>query len=177
MSFKQKRWQRLFLVCLGLFVGSAFCMKWMEGDLLMNGQKFTVIGLEISYPREKLMAILSGLDSHVKTILRYHLSFDFVFMAGVYPGIAALCMMARQKVSGGWIKNILILFAILQIAAWGCDIAENSYLFKWMNSPVVGSAEFGFYHIVVSAKWIIALAGALLSIPIVLWPKKSSSVA
>jgi len=151
-------------------------MKWMEGDLLQDGQKFTVIGLEISYPREKVMAILSGLDPHVKTILRYHLSFDFAFMAGVYPGIAALCMMAKGKISGAWIKNILVLFAILQSIAWGCDIVENNYLFKWMNSPV-GEREFGLYHIVVIAKWIIALGGALVSIPIVLWPKRSSSVS
>jgi hypothetical protein len=148
-------------------------MKWMEGDFIENGQKFTIIGLEISYPKERVAAILAGLDDHVKTILRYHLSFDFAFMAGVYPGIAALCMMARNKLARGAIRNILFAFAFLQLVAWGCDIYENSCLLKWINNPAIGNG-FSFYHFVVSAKWIIALAGALLAIPFAI--KKRSSL-
>lgn len=165
MNYNYKFWQRIFLLPLGLFIGAAFCMKWMEGDFLQNGQKFTIIGLEISYPKEKVAAILAGLNEHVKTIVRYHLSFDFAFMAGVYPGIAALCMMARGKLAGAGIRKILLAFAVLQIVAWGCDIFENYFLLKWIKNPVIGN-EFSFYHFIVSAKWIIALAGALLAIPL-----------
>ena len=128
MIYNYKFWQRLFLFSLGLFMGTAFCMKWMEGDFIQNGQKFTIIGLEISYSKDKVAAILAGLDEHVKTILRYHLSFDYVFMAAVYPGIAALCMMARGKSTGTGIQKILLALAILQIVAWGCDIFENYFL-------------------------------------------------
>ena len=171
MSTNYKRWRLLFLFCLGLFAGTAFCMKWMEGDFLQNGQKFTIIGLEISYPKEKVAAILAGLDGQVKTILCYHLSFDFAFMAGVYPGIAALCMMARKKSGSSFLRKALFAFAMLQIVAWGCDIAENSYLFKWIKNPVIGN-EFGFYHIVVYAKWFIALAAALIAIPLAIKKRK-----
>lgn len=159
-----KRWQKLFLMCLGLFAGTAFCMKWMEGDFWQNGQQFTIIGLEITNSKEQVAAILSGLDGHVKAILRFHISFDFVFMAGVYPGIAALCMMAREKSVKKLLRKILLVAAVLQIIAWGCDIAENYYLFKWIKNPVIGS-EFLRYHFIVAIKWIIALSGALLSIP------------
>jgi hypothetical protein len=172
MIYNYKFWQRLFLFSLGLFAGAAFCMKWMEGDFLQNGEKFTVIGLEISYTKEKVASILAGLDEHVKTILRYHLSFDFVFMAGVYPGIAALCMMARSKLAGEGIRKILLAFAVLQMVAWGCDIFENYCLLKWIKNPVIGD-DFNFYHLVVSAKWIIALAGALLAIPLALRKRTS----
>ena len=158
-------WRSLFLFCFGLFAATAFCMKWMEGDFLQNGQKFTIIGLEISYPKEKVAAILAGLDGHVKTILRYHLSFDFAFMAGVYPGIAALCMMAREKSGSSLLRKILFFLAALQTIAWGCDIAENSYLFTWIRNPVIGN-EFGLYHIVVYAKWFIALVAAFIAIPL-----------
>jgi hypothetical protein len=167
MSSNYKLWQKLFLFCLGLFAGTAFCMKWMEGDFVQNGQKFTIIGLEISYSKEKLATILAGLDEHVKTILRYHLSFDFAFMAGVYPGIAALCMMARGKMAGAGIRKILLAFAILQMLAWGCDIFENYCLLKWIKDPVIGD-DFSLYHYVVSAKWIIVLTGALFAIPLAL---------
>ena len=165
-------WQKLFLFCLGLFIAAAFCMKWMENDFLQNDSLFTIIGLEITYPKEKVVSILSGLDDHVKTILRYHLSFDFVFMAGVYPGIAALCMMAREKSYNKRIKNILLLLALLQLVAWGCDIYENICLLNWINVPVIGN-EFANYHTIVATKWLIALVGALSAIPLAIrWKRK-----
>ena len=173
MIYKQKPWRKLFLFSLGLSAGTAFCMKWMEADFLQNGQKFTIIGLEISYTKEKVAGILAGLDEHIKMLLRYHLSFDFVFMAGVYPGIAALCMMARDKSAGALLRKILLAFALLQFIAWGCDILENGYLLKWIKTPVIGK-EFSFYHSIVYAKWGIALAGALLAIPIALIKRKTA---
>jgi len=172
MNYNNKLWRNLFLFSLGLFAGTAFCMKWMEGDFVQHGEKFTIIGLEISYPGERVAAILAGLDEHVKTILRYHLSFDFAFMAGVYPGIAALCMMARAKLVGSGIRKIVLAFALLQMVAWGCDIYENCCLLKWIKNPAIGN-EFSFYHFIVAAKWIIALAGALLAIPLVLRKRTS----
>ncbi|MBI5857332.1 MAG: hypothetical protein HZB42_06750 [Sphingobacteriales bacterium] len=170
MNKNTDRWKMLFWCCLGLFTGTAFCMKWMEGDFIQSGRLFTIIGLEISYPKEKVITILSGLDEHVKTILRYHLNFDFVFMAGVYPGITALCMMARKKVNSAAVRKFLLAFALLQLPAWGCDVFENLSLLKWINDPVIGN-EFGLYHFIVASKWIIALTGATLAIPILLFKK------
>lgn len=165
MTTKYKGWQKLFLFCVGLFAGTAFCMKWMEGDFWQNGEKFSIIGMEISYTKEKVAAILSALDEPVKSILKYHLSFDFAFMAGVYPGISALCMMAREKSSSALLRKILGVFALLQIVAWTCDIAENYQLFAWIKNPVIG-AEFNRYHFVVITKWALALVAALLAIPL-----------
>lgn len=172
MSTNYKGWQRLFLFCFGLFAGTAFCMKWMEGDFIQNGQLFTIIGLEISYSKEKVLAILSGLDDPIRVILRYHLYFDFAFMLGVYPGIAALCMMAREKSGSNFARKILLSLALLQVVAFGCDIAENSYLLKWIKNPVIGN-EFGLYHFIVAAKWMIALLAALIAIPMVCTKRKA----
>jgi hypothetical protein len=33
MSTNYQNWLKLFLFCLGLFIASAFCMKWMESGL------------------------------------------------------------------------------------------------------------------------------------------------
>jgi hypothetical protein len=159
------RWQRLFLFCLGLFIAGAFAMKWMENDLLFNNEKISIFGLELFYPKEKIVEIFSGISDNVKTILGYHLSFDFIFMAGCYPGIACLCMMASAKVASKNFKRILFLLAFLQIFGWTFDVTENYYLLKWLKSSVIGE-EFTFYHIVVYSKWIIALTGALLAIVI-----------
>jgi hypothetical protein len=158
-------WQRLFLFCLGLFIAGAFAMKWIENDLLFNNRKISIFGLELFYPKEKIVGIFSGINDKVKTILEYHLSFDFIFMAGCYPGITCLCMMASAKASVKNIKKILFILASLQIFGWTFDVIENYYLLKWLKNPVMGD-EFDFYHVVVYSKWIIALTGALFAIVI-----------
>jgi hypothetical protein len=172
MTITTKSWQKLFLFCLGLSVSAAFCMKWMENDLRIGNEKFTILGLELFYSRDKVSAILSQLGVPVKTILRYHLSFDFAFMAGIYPGIAALCMIAREKTGARIIRAVFFLLAILQSGAWIADITENYYLLKWTADPVIGK-EFGFYHFVVSFKWIVALVAALMAIPFAMKRKKA----
>lgn len=171
MNYGNNIWPKLFLFCLGLFIAAAFCMKWMERDFLHNGSLFTIIGLEITYPQGKVVDILSGLDDKVKTILRYHLLFDFVYMAGVFPGIAALCMIARQKSGSSILKIILLSFAFLQLVAWGCDIYENLCLLKWLKDPL-SVRGFATYHFIVAAKWIIALIAVLLAIPFAIRRKK-----
>ena len=159
------RWQRLFLFCLGLFLAGAFAMKWMEGDLIYNNERISIFGLELFYPKEKIVGIFSGINDKVKTILGYHLSFDFIFMAGCYPGIASLCMMASLRVAGKNLKRILFILAFLQIFGWAFDIIENYYLLKWLKTPLIGD-EFGFYHVVVYSKWIIALTGAVFALAV-----------
>ena len=157
------KWRNLFLFCLGLFLAGAFAMKWMETDLAYQNTKISIFGLELFYPATKIEEIFSGVDARVKTILSYHLSFDFIFMAGCYPGIACLCMMAAEKLKSRNWKRILFVLAFLQLFAWTFDIIENYYLLKWLGQPVIGD-EFGFYHSVVYSKWIIALAGVLLAL-------------
>lgn len=174
MILNYKGWQTIFLICLGLFAGTAFCMKWMEPDFLYNGASFTIIGLEISYPLEKVQEILMGLDHKAQTILSYHLYFDYAFMTGVYPGIAALCMMGSQKSGSIILKRVLIVIALLQLIAFYCDIKENGYLFKWLKDPVMVD-EFQKYHIMVVIKWVIAVTGAFVAIPFALRKRKQGS--
>ena len=114
---------------------------------------------------------MSGLDEHVKTILRYHLSFDFAFMAGAYPGIAALCMMAREKTGSSILKKILVVLAALQLAAWYFDITENLYHLRWVKTSTIEN-NFGQFHFIAVCKWIISIMGAFIAIPFVLKHKK-----
>ena len=167
------RWKSLFLFCLGLAAGTGFCMKWMESDFWLGQERFTILGLELFYSEEKVTRILGSVDDKVRTILRYHLSFDFAFMAGVFPGIAALCMIPADKLrSSGW-KLLLFMLALLQSVAWGFDITENYYLLKWLREGYVGS-NFSLFHFLVAAKFLIAFTGAILSIFILVFIKKKS---
>ena len=165
MKLSFSKWQRLFLFCAGLFIASSFAMKWIESDLVYRGETISIFGLELFYSREQLIEIFSGIDNKVKTILSYHLHFDYVFMAGCFPGIACLCMMAAEKINRKNFKRLLFILAFAQPFAWIFDLVENHYLLKWLNDPVIGD-EFRFYHAVVITKWVIALAGALIAIVI-----------
>jgi hypothetical protein len=53
MVLSQKQWRNIFLFCLGLFLGTAFCMKWLETRFYFRGELFTIIGLEISYTADE----------------------------------------------------------------------------------------------------------------------------
>jgi len=86
-------------------------------------------------------------------------------MAGCYPGIACLCMMASAKVTSRNLKRILFILAFLQIFGWTFDVIENYYLLKWLKTPLIDD-EFAFYHVVVYSKWAIALIAALFAISI-----------
>lgn len=169
------RWQKLFLFCLGIFIAAAFCMKWMESALTAGGKLFTVIGLEISYPKQKVIEIMSSFDPGVSRILRYHLSFDFIFMPGVYLGILSLCMMAKYKTTSRKLRSFLLVLGCLQLVAWLADITENIFLLRWIYNPAIGS-EYSAYHYIVIAKWVIALMGVFVATPFVLrWFKTTAS--
>jgi hypothetical protein len=160
-----QRWKKLLLFSIGLAIASGFCMKWIESELWYGQEKISIIGLELFYPKEKVTEILAGVSEHVRITLRFHLVFDYAFMAGVYPGIASLCMMAGMKIASAWLKNGLFILAWLQLPAWVCDVWENYYLLAWLNKPEIGN-EFLLFHFVSIVKWILALTGALVSIPL-----------
>jgi hypothetical protein len=157
------RWRNLFLFCIGIAIASTFIMQWLATDFWVNDRKFSILGLELFYSKDKITAILSQLKVPARIALNYQLIFDFVFMAGIYPAIASLCMMTRERINKKGVQNVLFGLAMLQPVAWLFDIIENSYLLNWMEKPVIGD-EFTMYHNIVAAKWIIALAGALTGI-------------
>lgn len=172
MVLSQKHWRNIFLFCLGLFLGTAFCMKWLETRFYFQGELFTIIGLEISYPADRVMDILFKADAVERTLLKAHLYFDFVFMIGAYGGILSLLMMAKNRLTGLWIRRIVGFLAVGQLIAWGCDIKENFYLLDWMMSQPDIHPSFSTYHFVVIVKWVLALSGALVAIPVLLLKRK-----
>jgi hypothetical protein len=167
MIINAKYRDRLLFICLGIFAGTAFCMKWMEGSFQSNGKLFTIIGLEIIYTKEEMNEIFSGLTDKVETILRFHLVFDYAFMLGVYPGLALLCLKAREKSVGHVLRRSLHFLALAQVIALACDVFENYYLLNWIEEPN-SIGDLTFYHTVVLIKWIVALTAAIVAIPLML---------
>jgi hypothetical protein len=166
-----QRWRNLFLFCLGVSLATLFIMQWLEADFWMNDEKFSMPGLELFYSKREVVTVLSQIKQPAKTALNYDLIFDFVFMAGLYPGIAALCMMAREKPSRKSIQTALFALAILQPVAWIFDVVGSCFLLSWMDKPVIGD-EFGIYHNLAIIKWVIAFAGLFLPIIVFVFGSK-----
>jgi hypothetical protein len=171
MQASYMRWRSLFLFCLGIAVSTTFIMEWLENDFWLDDQKFSILGLELFYSKKEILRVLTQIKQPAKIALNYQLVFDFAFMAGIYPGIASLCMMTRERIMNKNLKNILFALAMLQPVAWAFDIAENSYLLAWIEKPEIGD-EFSMYHNIVAAKWLIALTGALFAILLIIIKKK-----
>jgi len=167
------RWRSLFLFCFGITVATMFIMEWLAGDFWLNDQKFSILGLELFYSKRQVLNILTQIKQPARIALNYQLIFDFVLMTGIYPAIASLCMMTRENLVNAVWRNILFAVAILQPVAWAFDITENIFLLNWMDKPVIGE-EFSTYHTIVSAKWLIALAGAITAIMTLLFGKRAA---
>ena len=157
------RWRSLFLFCFGIAVATMFIMEWLAGDFWVNDQKFSILGLELFYSKRHVLDVLTQIKQPARIALNYQLVFDFVFMTGIYPAIASLCMMVREKINRKSIQNVLFALAMLQPVAWAFDIVKNSYLLNWLEKPEIGD-EFSIYHNIVAAKWLIALIGVFISI-------------
>jgi hypothetical protein len=165
------RWRSLFLFCLGITIATTFIMQWLASDFWLDDEKFSILGLELFYSKREILTVLTQIKQPAKIALNYQLIFDFAFMAGVYPGIASLCMMAREKITSKGLRNILFALAMLQPVAWAFDIVENSYLLNWIEKPEIGD-EFSMYHNIVAAKWLIALIGAFTAIILTVFKKQ-----
>jgi len=157
-------WKKMFWFCLGLALASGFCMKWIEDGFISNGKLFSIFCLELYLDKQGLAELFAGMKDNAKTILDYHLHFDFFFMAGVFPGTAAICMLTRERIEKKkkMIRSVLFTIAALQLAAWGFDIYENLHLIKWMKNPATID-NVGFYHLLVRLKFIIIISGVAMA--------------
>lgn len=149
-------------------------MEWLSNDFWLDDQKFSILGLELFYSKKEILTVLTQIKQPARTALNYQLIFDFAFMTGVYPGIASLCMMTREKITRKNLRNILFGLAMLQPLAWAFDITENIYLLNWMDKPEIGE-EFSVYHNIVAVKWLIALMGAFTAIIVLIFKKQVSN--
>lgn len=155
-------WKKLFWFCLGLLLASGFCMKWIEDEFISGGKLFTIFDLELFLDKDGLTKIFAGMDNKARTIVGYHLHFDFFFMAGVFPGIACICMLVRERIEKKFIRAVLFALAALQLAAWSFDIYENLHLIKWLRNPSTID-NIDFYHLLVKSKFVIVVAGIIAS--------------
>jgi hypothetical protein len=136
-------------------------------------RKFSIMELEIPSTPKELVNLIKGLyklpdDQFKKTIsaLKWQLYIDFLFMPFAYGSILLLCMQVSHKMNLSFGVNIFMIFAVLQLVAWLCDIIENIYLLRKIkpdvveSSPAVHKAYLGMECI----KWGIALISTICAV-------------
>ena len=139
---------------------------------------FSIFDLEFPGSQETIKNILQGIDklatkpgcedclkksADSKKALKNNLLCDFIFMAGIYPFIALLCIATAYKMTY-WGRYIFLGLAILQLVAWLFDILENLYLLNKMKNPDTLSKLYTAYKNIVIAKWIFAVTGLICSL-------------
>ena len=154
------QWRGLFLFSLGIAISTTFIMQWLATDFWLDDRTFSILGLELFYSKKEVIKVLTEIKQPARIALNYQLVFDFAFMTGIYPAIASSCMLVRENMINPVYRNFLFALAVVQPVAWAFDITENIFLLGWMDKPQIGD-ECGMYHNIVTAKWLIALAGAL----------------
>ena len=163
MNKSYTRWKSLFIFCLGLTLATGLCMQWIAADFRSGGEKFTMIGLEIFYSKVKIERLFIHLDGYVYALLNYHLRFDFILMAGVFPGITSFAMMVRERIHSRVLRKILFAVAFIQLLGWAGDVAEDLYLLKWLKDPIIRN-EFFLYRSIVISKWLIGTGGFVVAL-------------
>lgn len=141
-------------------------------------QRFSIIDLELPSSAQELTGLLRGIGEQpeadclaVRSAVRGQLWVDFLFMPGIYCAIFLLCMKAAQLLD--WLpgRSFFAVLAWAQLLAWGFDIAENLTLFSQLAHPTntLGPTQFTAYITIVSAKWILALAGGVCALSILFY--------
>lgn len=139
---------------------------------------FSIIDLELPASALELTGLLRGINEQtepdrlvVRRALRGQLWVDFLFMPGIYGAIFLLCLKAAQLMAWAPGRTLFALLAWAQLLAWGFDIVENLTLFHQLAHPTrtLGPAGFATYFTLVSAKWLLALAGGICALSILFY--------
>lgn len=159
-----------FAVCFTLFLittyimvrlGRHFCIHKAGADV-----PFSIMDLMMPLSERELVNMCLTMPESSKTAVRRQLTVDYLYMFGVYPGVALLCGIAANKMEhiGKWFFWIL---AAAQLLPWLFDILENIYLARKLRNPVVDEQHpqrFARYIWQVKAKFIIGFAGAICAV-------------
>lgn len=156
---------KLIIICVIVFyLTSCKMIRSSQNFLKANGQKFSIIDLELPKSRVFLQQLISDFAKGTKASVVKNLNEDYIFMVAAYIGIALMCFKARDFSNGNW-PIILTWIGALQILPWIFDIYENIQIRKWVDGEKITN-NLALFKLMVMTKFLIAFIGALLSLVI-----------
>lgn len=161
----------MFLVHFTLFLlttlwMSALARRFRTMDTDVGEVPFSILDLQFPSSENELCMLMSRATPDGRKALRMHLLVDFLFMMGLYPMVAILCLALGEKTGAG--QYFFWLVAALQFCAFLFDILENFYLLSRLANP---KARGGFktYKFYVFAKFILAFMGVAVTLPVIFY--------
>jgi hypothetical protein len=167
-----------FVFLFGGMLAVTFFMMIMGNQFFTKDpirRNFSIMELEIPATGQELVNIIKGIfdlpveeANRAMRAVRGQLWLDFLFMPLAYGSIAIVCLRVAQKMPLEWLKGIFLVFALLQIIAWICDIVENIYLIIKMKEGTAirlpSRSIHKAYVRMVSLKWLIALIATAMAL-------------
>jgi len=162
----------LILACLGIFIVTTIIMGRIAQAFITEAperKKFSIFRLEFPGSDAQLTKLVLQLGSSSKKAVRAHLLVDYIFMMGVYPGIALLCYKTFLVLNETQPVAAYIILAMggLQIIAFACDVIENIMLLRklsnvnsWNNQSHQTFSKLVFYKFTIA---LFALASTFCS--------------
>lgn len=167
----------LFALVLFITLAANAWMAFVGRDFkLSDGSRFSIMNMELPQSGDSLQAMMANLAPGTKEAVLKQLNIDYIFMAGCYPAIAILCLIAIRRIAqinilqkdlnktqtGALWKNLLMALAIMQLAAWGLDVWENAQTEHWLHASRI-DGNIIFFKARVYTKFGLAFAGFLTS--------------
>ncbi len=166
----------MFCVTLGLMLLCSLIMSAQSVNFFTKDgilRRFSILELQLPATASEVVNLIKGIyklpdTQQQKTLgsLRGQLYTDFFFMPFAYGSIMILCLQVSQKMTLSIGMNFFKVLAVLQVAAWVCDIIENIYLLNKIKKDVVASTVgvHKAYLRMECFKWGAALFGAICAI-------------
>ena len=148
---------------------AALARRFRQHNKDLGNVPFTILDLQFPSSESELCQLIRDLPKDARKALHAHLWVDYLFMIGLYPAIALLCLVLGDKTGAG--QYFFWLIAALQLFAWLFDVLENAYLLKKLRKPVVKASGLSFktYTFYVYAKFILAFLGVAVTLPVIFY--------
>lgn len=157
-----------FVLCFGLMLATALWLNRLAKKFHRRAgsgeeQPFTIFDLQFPASEAEMDNLIGHLQPTAHRALKAHLWVDFLFMLGLYPATALLCLIIGAKTGSG--EYFFWLVAALQGVAWVADICENIYCLRKMGpSPTKGG--FAAYSFAVNTKFLLVFLGLAVTLPV-----------
>lgn len=153
-----------FLILISTITGCLMHILNYKIEEALNNN-FTICMIEFPGSSEFFKNILIDIKNKGACDYLYkNLLIDFAFMPAIYGLVSLWLWMQSLNRTQGW-KQLLRLFIILQVAAWGLDITENLMILSALadpNSPLTTTVTL--LKFIVPAKFSFVFGGIILGL-------------
>ena len=156
------RWP-LFILLLIITLASGIWLWNNEQHITADVPGFSIMRFEKPETEAGLVSLVKAIsDAGDMPRITEDLQIDYVFMIGLYPGIAVWLLILRRNARKA-LSITLLIAALLQFLPWIFDLIENGHLLGVLKGEPLG-IEVGLFRLMVTGKVFMAGGGAVMAL-------------